>query len=125
MKKLFILSSLIISTLTFYREKKQFLEIYYQLEMVIDFDQIISNAPSEYRAMVQEPLRQKMNRGIFIDYQLKTNGTESEYKMQTKINNDQSAAGMILSQISAMDKEPLYKDIDQQYFLKQIGRAHV
>ena len=100
MKKLFILTALIISTLAFSQEKKQFLEIDYQLEMVMDFDQIISNVPSEYRAMVEEPLRQELNRGIFIDYQLKTNGTESEYKMQTKINNDQSAAGMILSQIS-------------------------
>lgn len=127
MKKLFILSALIISTLAFSQEKKQFLEIDYQLEMVMDFDQIISNVPSEYRAMVEEPLRQELNRGIFIDYQLKTNGTESEYKMQAKINNDQSAAGMILSQISAMDKEPLYKDIDQQYFLKpyNVGRAYL
>lgn len=127
MKNLFILSALIISTLTFSQEKKQFLEIDYQLEMVMDFDQIISNVPSEYRAMVEEPLRQELNRGIFIDYQLKTNGTESEYKMQTKINNDQSATGMILSQISAMDKEPLYKDIDQQYFLKpyNVGRAYL
>lgn len=127
MKKLFILSALIISTLAFSQEKKQFLEIDYQLEMVMDFDQIISNVPSEYRAMVEEPLRQELNRGIFIDYRLKTNGTESEYKMQTKINNDQSAAGMILSQISAMDKEPLYKDIDQQYFLKpyNVGRAYL
>lgn len=127
MKKLFILSALIISTLAFSQEEKQFLEIDYQLEMVMDFDQIISNVPSEYRAMVEEPLRQELNRGIFIDYQLKTNGTESEYKMQTKINNDQSATGMILSQISAMDKEPLYKDIDQQYFLKpyNVGRAYL
>lgn len=127
MKKLFILSALIISTLTFSQEEKQFLEIDYQLEMVMDFDQIISNVPSEYRAMVEEPLRQELNKGIFIDYKLKTNGTESEYKMQEKISNDQSPSGMILSQISAMDKEPLYKDIDQQYFLKpyNVGRAYL
>lgn len=127
MKKLFILTALIISTLAFSQEKKQFLEIDYQLEMVMDFDQIISNVPSEYRAMVEEPLRQELNKGIFIDYKLKTNGTESEYKMQEKISNDQSPSGMILSQISAMDKEPLYKDIDQQYFLKpyNVGRAYL
>lgn len=127
MKKLFILSALIISILAFSQEKKQFLEIDYQLEMVMDFDQIISNVPSEYRAMVEEPLRQELNKGIFIDYKLKTNGTESVYKMQEKISNDQSPSGMILSQISAMDKEPLYKDIDQQYFLKpyNVGRAYL
>lgn len=126
MKKLFILFAFTISALSLSQER-QFLEIDYQMEMVMDFDQVISNVPAEYRAMVEEPLRQEINNGIFVDYKLKTNGTASEYKMQEKISNDQSTAGMVLAQITAMDKEPLYKDIEEKYFLKpyNVGRSYL
>ncbi|MDD3773434.1 MAG: GLPGLI family protein [Weeksellaceae bacterium] len=108
-------------------QENQYLEVDYQMEMKLDLEQIMSNVPSEWRAAVEEPLRQEINKGIFIDYKLKTNGRESEYKMQEKINNDQSPAGMILSQVSAMDKEPLYKNITEQYYIKpyDIGKVYL
>lgn len=109
------------------QEKPQFLEIDYQMEMKFDFDQIMANVPAQWKSQVEEPLRQEIKKGIFVDYKLKTNGTESEYKMQEKINNDQTPAGIILQQITAMDKEPLYKDIKQQYYLKpyNVGKAYL
>ncbi|MFA7447808.1 MAG: GLPGLI family protein [Weeksellaceae bacterium] len=109
------------------QDKAQFLEVDYQMEMKMDLEQIMSNVPSEWKSAVEEPLRQEINKGIFIDYKLKTNGTESEYKMQEKISNDQSPAGIILGQVTAMDKEPLYKDIKAHYFLKpyDVGAAYL
>jgi len=115
---LFLFSILTVSVFANAQDKPQYLEIDYQMEMKFDIEQIIANIPAEYRAQVEEPLRQEIKKGIFVDYKLKTNGTESEYKMQEKINNDQTAAGIILSQITAVDKEPLYKDIKVGYYLK-------
>lgn len=111
----------------FAQEKPQYLEVDYQMEMKFDIEQIMASVPAQWKSQVEEPLRQEIKNGIFIDYKLKTNGTESEYKMQERINNDQSAAGMILSQITAMDKEPLYKDIKAQYYLKpyNVGKQYL
>lgn len=118
---------LLIGVSAYSQDKPQFLEVDYQMEMKIELEQIMANVPAEWKAAVEEPLRQELKNGIFIDYKLKTNGSESEYKMQEKISNDQSPAGMILSQITAMDKEPLFKDIKEGYFLKpyNVGRAYL
>ncbi len=128
MKKILFAFTLLFAGITSYaQDKPQFLEVDYQMEMKFDFEQIMANVPAQWKSQVEEPLRQEIKNGIFVDYKLKTNGTESEYKMQEKINNDQSPAGMILSQITAMDKEPLYKDIKQQYYLKpyNVGKAYL
>lgn len=128
MKKIFFCFMLLIAgTLNFAQDKPQFLEVDYQMEMKFDADQVLANVPAQWKAQVEEPLRQEIKNGIFIDYKLKTNGTESEYQMQEKINNDQTPAGMILSQITAMDKEPLYKDIKEKYYLKpyNVGKAYL
>lgn len=128
MKKIvFAFSFLASFVFTNAQEKPQYLEVDYQMEMKFDIEQILANVPAQWKSQVEEPLRQEIRKGIFVDYKLKTNGTESEYKMQEKINNDQSAAGIILSQITAMDKEPLYKDIKTGYYLKpyNFGKAYL
>lgn len=109
------------------QDKPQYLEIDYKMEMKFDVEQILAGVPAQWKAQVEEPLRQEIKKGVFVDYKLKTNGTESEYKMQEKINNDQSPAGIILSQITAMDKEPLYKDIKAGYYLKpyDVGKTYL
>jgi len=126
MKKiLFILTACFSAISLIAQEKPQYLEIDYQMEMKFDFEKIMANVPPQWKSQVEEPLRQEIKKGIFVDYKLKTNGTESEYKMQEKINNDQTPAGMILQQITAMDKEPLYKDIKQQYYLKPYNMGKI
>jgi len=121
------LSIVIVSVVVKAQQKQQFLEVDYQLEMVLDADEIIANIPADWRAQVEEPLRQEIQKGIFVDYKLFTNGTESTYKLQEKLNNDQSPAGIILQQITATDKEPLYKNIIEKYYLKpyDFGRAYL
>ena len=128
MKKFFFAFAVLFSGILLNaQEKPQYLEVDYQMEMKLNFEDVIKNVPAQWKSQVEEPLRQEIQKGIFIDYKLKTNGTESEYKMQEKLNNDQSAAGMILQQITAMDKEPLYKDIKEKYYLKpyNVGKEYL
>lgn len=127
MKKFFFAFAVLSGIILNAQDKPQFLEVDYQMEMKFDFEEIIKNVPAQWRSQVEEPLKQEIQKGIFVDYKLKTNGTESEYKMQEKINNDQSMSGMILAQITAMDKEPLYKDIKTGYYLKpyDMGKAYL
>lgn len=127
MKKISILFTLLLSSVFLQAQEGQHLEIDYQMELKMDLESILSNVPSEWRSAVEEPLRQEINNGIFVDYKLKTNGRESEYKMQEKIRNDQSPAGMIISQITATDKEPLYKNIDENYYIKpyDVGKRYL
>ncbi len=126
-KLLFVFSLLFVGTYANAQDKPQFLEVDYQMEMKFDIEQILASVPAQWKSQVEEPLRQEIKNGIFVDYKLQTNGTESEYKMLEKINNDQTPAGMILSQITAMDKEPLYKDIKEKYYLKpyNVGKAYL
>ncbi|MBA5630208.1 GLPGLI family protein [Moheibacter lacus] len=126
-KLLFVFSLLFVGIYANAQDKPQFLEVDYQMEMKLDADQVMASVPAAWKAQVEEPLRQEIKNGIFIDYKLKTNGTESEYKMQEKINNDQTPAGLILQQMTAMDKEPLFKDIKEKYFLKpyNVGKAYL
>lgn len=121
MKNLLLGISMMMGFTAFAQEKTQYMEIDYRMEMKLDADEIMKNVPAAWKAQVEEPLRQEIKNGIFMDYKLKTNGTESEYKLQEKINNDQTPAGLILQQITAMDKEALYKNISEKYYLKPVN----
>lgn len=128
MKKLFIvLPLLIIGCFVRAQDKPKYLEVDYQMEMKFDLEKVMENVPAQYRAMVRDQIKQEMDKGIFVDYKLKTNGEMSEYKMQEKISNSQSGGGMIMSQITAYDKEPLYKDQKEGVFYKlyDIGKQYI
>lgn len=121
MRNIFFAFSLLIAFGLNAQNKTQFMEIDYRMEMKLDAEEVLKNVPAAWRSQVEEPLRQEIKNGIFMDYKLKTNGSESEYKLQEKINNDQSPAGLILAQMTAMDKEALYKNIAEKYYLKPIN----
>lgn len=109
------------------QDKTQYLEVDYQMEVKLDIEEVLNNVPAEWRAAVQDQLKTEMGKGIFLDYKLKTNNLESEYKMQEKLSNSQSGGGMIASQIAAMDKEPLFKDLKDGFYLKpyDLGKAYI
>ena len=127
MKKiLFILTACLAVINLNAQDKPQYLIVDYQMEIKLNADDVIKSLPAQMKQL-EEPLRQEIKNGVFIDYKLKTNGTESEYKMQEKINNDQSQAGFILAQMTAVDKEPLFKDIKERLYLKpyNFGKAYL
>lgn len=119
MKSLFLILSVFqFSLLLNAQQKSQYLDVDYQLEVKLNLEEVLGNVPAQYRAAIQDQLRQEIDKGIFVDYKLKTNGEESEYKMQEKINNSQTGGGMIANQITSMDKEPVYKNIKDSYYTK-------
>lgn len=121
MRNLLLTISMFFSFTAFAQEKAQYMEIDYRMELKLDAEEVMKNVPAAWKAQVEGPLREEIKKGIFMDYKLKTNGSESEYKLQEKINNDQTPAGLILQQVTAMDKEALYKNIVEKFYLKPIN----
>lgn len=119
MKKLFLALGIIFSTAVYSQDSApQYLEVDYQMEILIDVEEVLSNVPAQYRSYMEESLRQEAADGIFIDYTLKTNGNESEYAMVEKIDNSQNQNSIVASWMGAMDKEATYKNLEEGYYLK-------
>lgn len=119
MRKILSVVALFFLTITLAQEK-QFIEVNYQMTMDMDADEVIKNIPSQYRAAVEDQIRQELADGIFIDYTLKTNGNESTYKIVEIINNAQTQGGMIANQMRMFDKGVTYKNLAEQYYLKPV-----
>lgn len=128
MRKTVLILSFLISVVQLSAQNpEQFLEIDYQMEMKMDVEEILENVPSQWRAMVEDQIRQEIGDGIFIDYKLRISGEESEYKMVEKISNSQLGGGMIASQVSAMDKGILYKNRKEGIYTKvyDLGKTYL
>ncbi|MXV37875.1 GLPGLI family protein [Flavobacteriaceae bacterium Ap0902] len=119
MKKLSLLIALCFSVFTMAQEK-QFLEVNYQMEMDMELEEVMKNVPSQYRAMVEDQIKQELEDGVFLDYVLKTNGNESSYKMVDQITNAQDQGGMIAQQMKQFDKGVLYKNIEANEYRKPV-----
>ncbi|MBS7333284.1 MAG: GLPGLI family protein [Weeksellaceae bacterium] len=114
MKKLLFSFALGLLTTSFsfaQENKTQNIEATYVCEMKLDLDATLKQVPQAYRSQVEEMLKAEINAGIFMNYFLNSNGKQSSFKLEEKISNSQSAGGMIVQQITAMDKFPYYKDL--------------
>lgn len=118
MKKILAVSALLFSFLMYAQDSPQYLEVSYVMEVKIDVEEVLSNIPAQYRSYMAESIKREAADGIFSDYTLKTNGNESEYSMVMKLNNDQGRNNMIARWMSSMDQEPIYKNLEESYFLK-------
>lgn len=119
MKKILLLLTF-LSSATFSLAQKQFVEVSYQMTMDMDAEQVIGQIPSQYRAAVEDQIRQELADGIFIDYVLKTNGNESVYKIVEQINNAQTQGGMIAQQMRTFDKGTTYKNLAETFYMKPV-----
>ena len=119
MKKLFLILFAFVAIHTFAQEK-QFVEVTYVMQMDMDAEKVIAQVPQQYRAMVEDQIRQELADGIYIDYYLKTNGNESNYKQIEQISNAQTQGGMIAMQVRTFDKEVTFKDISAKRYKKPI-----
>lgn len=120
MKKsqLFTLLLFLLSIPLMAQENAQFLEVDYEMEVKLDADKVLETIPANMKVQVEELIRQEISQGIFVDYKLQTNSVESIYQLQQKLDNNQGQPGIIYSQIAEGDKEPLYKNIGEGYFMK-------
>lgn len=114
MKKLLLTFALglVTTTLSFAQENKnQNIEATYVCEMKLDLEETMKQIPQAYRSQVEGMLKAEIDAGIFMNYFLNSNGKTSTFKLEQKISNSQSAGGMIVQQMTAMDKNPYYKDL--------------
>lgn len=107
MKKFLLTFALGLASFSFAQEN---IEATYVSEMKLDYEATMKTIPQQYRSQVAEVLKAEIAAGIFMDYQLKSNGKMSSFKLEEKIANSQSQGGMIAQQMAAMDSKPYYKD---------------
>ncbi|PIF44688.1 GLPGLI family protein [Chryseobacterium sp. 52] len=116
--KILLLLALIFSFQVFSQE--QTIEADYETHVFMDPDMIINKIPSQYRSQVDASIREEIKKGISMDYKLLTDGKQSEYQLQPKVNNSQGVDGIILNQLSSQDKGALIKNLDSLSFLKEV-----
>ncbi|RLZ08692.1 GLPGLI family protein [Faecalibacter macacae] len=57
-----------------------------------------------------------MEKGIFVNFELESNGEMSSFKPEIKLNNSQNNDGLIYREIVASEANPLYKDYNKNEF---------
>lgn len=121
MKKLsllFALFALFAVVLVSAQEKPMYVEVDYVLRLESDAESILQQVPERYRAAAAELVRTELAQGVTLDYKLKTNGKQSFYKLQERIDNSQRS-NVIGQQIAQADKGGLFKDFSNQTYKKE------
>lgn len=116
--KIILLLTLTFSFQLFSQEEKNF-EIGYETLVFMNADMVINKIPVQYRTQVESSIREEIKKGISMEYKLLTNGKQSEYQLQPKINNSQGVDALILNQLTSQDKGALHKDLDSLSFIKE------
>lgn len=123
--QLFAVALSLFSLSLFAQESTQFLEVDYVMEVKLDAEKVLETIPASIKHQVEGPIRQEIKQGIFVDYKLQTNSTESIFQLRQKLDNSQGQLGIIYSQIAEGDKEPLYKNINEGYYMKSFNIGKV
>lgn len=118
MRKIVLLVIVLVSALVNSQEKFQYVEVNYDLILEMNPEDVLKSIPSQYRAAMEEGIRQELKDGLVLNYVLKTNGKESTYNIVEKISNAQSQVGIIKQQIQNSDKGITYKDLTNNIMLK-------
>ena len=119
MKNIF-LAVIAMFSISVFSQEKQYVEIKYEMQVEMELERVMQDVPAQYRAMVEEQMKQELANGIFIDYVLKTNGTESTYQIIEQVNNAQTQGGMIAQQMRSFDKGVTYKNIPENFYMKPV-----
>ena len=119
MKKLSTLFILLFSVIMLTaQEKAESIIVNYKADIKLDLETILKNVPPQYRAQTEPIIKAELKNGINIDYTLKTNGKESIYQLNEKLDNSQTQGGMIANQIKQADKEPMFKNTEKNIYIK-------
>ncbi|MDO5509829.1 MAG: GLPGLI family protein [Weeksellaceae bacterium] len=118
MKNLSLLFALFAMVWVSAQEKPMYIEVDYVLRMESDAEAILQQVPERFRAQAAELVRTELAQGVTLDYKLKTNGKESYYKLQERIDNSQRS-NVIASQIAQSDKGGLFKDFTASTYKKE------
>ncbi|MBV7441549.1 GLPGLI family protein [Weeksellaceae bacterium TAE3-ERU29] len=121
MKKLSTLLVLLFSfTMLMAQEKTEFVIINYRADIQMDMETILKSVPEQFRAQTKSMLKGEVEKGIVLNYTLKTNGKKSVYQLDAKLDNSQTQGGMIANQIKQADKDPMFKDLEKDLYMKAV-----
>jgi GLPGLI family protein len=68
---------------------------------------------------LQPAFKTAIDRGVFVDFILESNNVLSVFKANTKINNAQDEADMVVQEILKSEQNSLYKDFAKNEYYKQ------
>lgn len=118
MKNLILSIAVVIAGSVTLNAQTESIEANYVMKMNMNVDAIVETIPKAYQAEARRNLETANKEGIFMDYTLASNGKVSVFKMIEKISNDNSMAGQVIQMMTMMDKEPLYKMIEEKQYSK-------
>lgn len=120
MKKiLFTICITLISNYTIQAQtKNENIKAIYLTEFIIS-ENLVENLPAAYK----EAVKAEIKNGVFVNFELESNGKLSSFKPEIKVNNTQSNGGLVYQQIIASEGNPLYKDYTENKFynVKEVG----
>lgn len=121
MKRVSVLLLWLLSfTFVMAQQNNESVIVHYRGEIKMDIKKVLDNVPAQARAQVENILKNEIKKGIYIDYTLKTNGKESIYRLDEKLNNAQTQGGVIANQIKQTDKTPYYKNLEKGIYKKTV-----
>ena len=103
---------------SFAQVQKENIRAIYTTEFILNND-IIEQLPSAYKELAKA----EIEKGIFVNFELESNGEMSSFKPEIKLNNSQNNDGFIYRQIVDAEANPLYKDYTKNEFynVREIG----
>ncbi|MBF0597099.1 GLPGLI family protein [Faecalibacter rhinopitheci] len=111
MKQLLFILIAIGFQFSFAQTKKENIRAIYTTEFILNND-IIEQLPAAYKELAKAEIA----KGIFVDFELESNGEISSFKPEIKLNNSQNNDGLIYREIIASEANPLYKDYNKNEF---------
>lgn len=119
MKKLSTLFILLFSLIMLTaQEKAESVIVNYKADIQMDMETILKNVPERFRAQTKAALKNEVEKGIVLNYTLKTNGKKSVYQLDAKLDNSQSQGGMLANQIKQAASKPMFKDLEKNIYLQ-------
>ncbi|WP_413532266.1 GLPGLI family protein [Empedobacter brevis] len=115
MKNVIIGLTLFLGINLFAQTEKESIRATYKTEFIFDYEESKDMFPKD----LQQAFKIAINRGIFVDFILESNNNLSVFRGDTKINNAQDEADIVVQKILASEQNPLYKDFSKNEYYKQ------
>lgn len=115
MKNIIVGITMFLGINLFAQTQKESIRATYKTEFIFDYEKSKDMFPKN----LQQAFKTAINRGVFVNFILESNNSLSVFRADTKINNAQDEADMVVQEILASEQNPLYKDFSKNEYYKQ------
>lgn len=115
MKNIIVGITLFLGVNLLAQSEKESIRATYKAEFIFDYEQSKDMFPKN----LQPAFKTAIDRGVFVDFILESNNALSVFRANTKINNAQDEADMVVQEILKSEQNPLYKDFSKNEYYKQ------